>query len=64
MGYEGQGAKAYFDGLSQLIDSDFANHPTLASDMMEEWRTVIVSPLLKLLLLSENVFGDYGIWRA
>lgn len=90
-GYEGQGAKAYFDGLSMLIDPGFKfqgrnrrpprdefnsmislgysilmnelygkieakglnpyfgfmhrdkeNHPTLASDMMEEWRAVIV----------------------
>jgi CRISPR-associated protein Cas1 len=90
MGYEGQGAKAYFDGLSSLINPQFAfhgrskrppmdefnsmlslgysvimneiyskieekglnpyfgfmhrdkeNHPTLASDMMEEWRAVI-----------------------
>ncbi len=91
MGYEGQGAKAYFSGLSKLIDSEFVfngrskrppqdefnsmislgysillneiygkieakglnpyfgflhrdneKHPTLASDMMEEWRAVIV----------------------
>lgn len=91
IGYEGQGAKAYFEGLSMLIDDDFRfsgrsrrppkdefnsmislgysvlmnelyskieakglnpyfgfmhrdkeNHPTLASDMMEEWRAVIV----------------------
>ena len=91
MGYEGQGAKAYFDGLSSVINPNFAfcgrnkrpprdefnsmislgysvllnelygkiemkglnpyfgfmhkdkeNHPTLASDMMEEWRAVIV----------------------
>lgn len=91
MGYEGQGAKAYFEGLSALIDPEFAfkgrskrppkdefnsmislgysvimnelygkieakglnpyfgfmhrdkeNHPTLASDLMEEWRAVIV----------------------
>lgn len=91
MGYEGQGAKAYFDGLSGLIDPEFVfhgrnkrpprdefnsmislgyaillneiygkieakglnpyfgflhrdneKHPTLASDMMEEWRAVIV----------------------
>jgi CRISPR-associated protein Cas1 len=91
MGYEGQGAKAYFDGLSELINPQFSfhgrskrppldefnsmlslgysvimneiyskieekglnpyfgfmhrdkeNHPTLASDMMEEWRAVIV----------------------
>lgn len=90
-GYEGQGAKAYFDGLSVLIDQEFRfqgrnkrpprdefnsmislgysilmnelygkieakglnpyfgfihrdkeKHPTLASDMMEEWRAVIV----------------------
>lgn len=91
MGYEGQGAKAYFEGLSMLIDPAFQfhgrsrrpprdefncmislgytiimnelygkteakglnpyfgflhrdneKHPTLASDMMEEWRAVIV----------------------
>lgn len=91
MGYEGQGAKAYFEGLAMLIHPDFVfkgrnkrpprdefnsmislgysvlmnelyskieakglnpyfgfmhrdkeKHPTLASDMMEEWRAVIV----------------------
>lgn len=91
MGYEGQGAKAYFDGLSVLVEPPFSfhgrnkrpardefnsmlnlgyfvlrneiygkieekglnpffgfmhrdkeKHPTLASDMMEEWRAVIV----------------------
>ena len=91
MGYEGQGAKAYFQGLSKVIKPDFSfngrsrrppldefntmiglgysvlmneiyakievkglnpyfgymhsdkeNHPTLASDLMEEWRAVIV----------------------
>lgn len=91
MGFEGQGAKAYFEGLATLIRPDFAfkgrnkrpprdefnsmislgysvlmnelyskieakglnpyfgfmhrdkeKHPTLASDMMEEWRAVIV----------------------
>lgn len=91
MGYEGQGAKAYFEGLSMLIEPSFSfqgrnkrppkdefnsmlslgysillnelygkieikglnpyfgflhrdreKHPTLASDMMEEWRAVIV----------------------
>lgn len=91
MGYEGQGAKYYFDGLSKCIKEDFAfhgrsrrppldefnsmiglgysvlmneiygkieekglnpyfgfihrdaeKHPTLASDLMEEWRAVIV----------------------
>ena len=91
MGYEGQGAKYYFDGLSKCVKEDFVfqgrsrrppldefnsmiglgysvlmneiygkieakglnpyfgfmhrdaeKHPTLASDMMEEWRAVIV----------------------
>lgn len=91
IGYEGQGARYYFDGLSQCIKSEFQfkgrskrppldefnsmislgysilmnevyckiemkglnpyfgfihkdgeNHPTLVSDMMEEWRAVIV----------------------
>lgn len=91
MGYEGQGAKAYFDALAKLIEPAFSfngrnkrpprdefnsmlslgysilmnelygkiemkglnpffgflhrdreKHPTLASDMMEEWRAVIV----------------------
>lgn len=91
MGYEGQGAKAYFDGLSDLVEPEFKfhgrsrrppkdefnsmlslgysvlmnelygkieakglnpyfgfmhrdkeQHPTLASDLMEEWRAVIV----------------------
>lgn len=91
MGYEGQGAKAYFEGLSRLIEPDFLfhgrskrppldefnsmislgysvimnelygkieakglnpyfgflhrdneKHPTLASDLIEEWRAVIV----------------------
>ena len=91
MGYEGQGAKAYFDGLAEVVEEDFRfrgrtrrppmdefnsmislgysilmnelyavleikglnpyfgflhrdreKHPTLASDLMEEWRAVIV----------------------
>lgn len=91
IGYEGQGAKAYFDGLAKLVEPDFyfqgrskrppldafnsminlgyfvlrsellgqieakglnpyfgfmhkdrEKHPTLASDMMEEWRAVLV----------------------
>lgn len=91
IGYEGQGAKAYFNGLSKLIEPDFSfhgrnrrpprdefnsmislgysvlmnelygkieakglnpyfgfmhrdkeQHPTLASDLMEEWRSIIV----------------------
>lgn len=91
MGYEGTGAKYYFDGLSRCIEEDFAfkgrskrppldafnsmislgysilmnevygaiemkglnpyfgfmhrdaeKHPTLASDMMEEWRAVLI----------------------
>ena len=91
MGYEGQGAKYYFDGLSKCVKEDFVfqgrsrrppldefnsmiglgysvlmneiygkieakglnpyfgfmhrdaeKHPTLASDLMEEWRAVIV----------------------
>lgn len=107
MGYEGQGAKAYFDGLSSLIDSDFTfhgrnkrpprdefnsmislgysvimnelygkieakglnpyfgfmhrdkeKHPTLASDMMEEWRAVIVDSTVMSMINGHEIHKD------
>jgi CRISPR-associated protein Cas1 len=113
MGYEGQGAKAYFDGLSQLIDSDFAfhgrtkrppmdefnsmiglgysvilnevyskiedrglnpyfgfmhrdkeNHPTLASDMMEEWRAVIVDATAMSMINGHEIEKDDFSWNT
>ena len=99
MGYEGQGAKYYFDGLSKCVKEDFVflgrsrrppldefnsmiglgysvlmneiygkieakglnpyfgfmhrdaeKHPTLASDLMEEWRPIIVDNTLMELI--------------
>jgi CRISPR-associated endonuclease Cas1 len=107
MGYEGQGAKAYFDGLSALIDSDFRfqgrskrppkdefnsmislgysvlmnelyakietkglnpyfgfmhkdkeKHPTLASDMMEEWRAVIVDSTVMSMINGHEIHKE------
>lgn len=106
-GYEGQGAKAYFDGLSALIDSDFRfrgrnrrpprdefnsmislgysvlmnelygkieakglnpyfgfmhrdkeKHPTLASDMMEEWRAVIVDSTVMSMINGHEIHKE------
>ena len=104
MGYEGNAAKAYFDGLSQCIDEDFAfkgrskrpprdefnsmislgysilmnelyseienkglnpyfgfmhkdaeKHPTLASDMIEEWRAVLIDSLAMSMINGHEV---------
>ncbi len=108
MGYEGQGAKAYFDGLSILVDPVFAfqgrnkrpprdefnamlslgysvlmnelygqiemkgmnpyfgfmhrdkeKHPTLASDMMEEWRAVIVDSTVMSLVNGHEIHKEH-----
>ncbi len=107
IGYEGQGAKAYFEGLSMLIDSDFRfqgrnkrpprdefnsmislgysvlmnelygkieskglnpyfgfmhrdkeKHPTLASDMMEEWRAVIVDSTVMSMINGHEIHKE------
>jgi CRISPR-associated protein Cas1 len=107
MGFEGQGAKAYFDGLSNLINPQFEfhgrskrppmdefnsmislgysvimnevyskieekglnpyfgfmhrdkeNHPTLASDMMEEWRAVIVDSTVMSMINGHEIQKD------
>lgn len=107
MGFEGQGAKAYFQGLSEVINPQFAfkgrskrppkdefnsllslgysvmmnevygkieakglnpyfgfmhrdkeNHPTLASDMMEEWRAVIVDATVMSLINGHEITKD------
>lgn len=107
MGYEGQGAKAYFEGLSTLIDTDFQfhgrskrpprdefnsmislgysvlmnelywrieskglnpyfgfmhrdkeKHPTLASDMMEEWRAVIVDSIVMSMINGHEIHKE------
>ncbi|MGN0241162.1 MAG: CRISPR-associated endonuclease Cas1 [Candidatus Weimeria sp.] len=107
IGFEGQGAKAYFKGLSLCVDPAFAfngrnrqpprdpfnsmlslgysimmnevygeiehrgmnpyfgflhrdaeHHPTLASDMMEEWRAVIVDALVMSLINGHEVEPD------
>lgn len=104
MGFEGQAAKYYFQGLSQCIDSPFRfkgrsrrppkdefnslislgysilmneiyckielkglnpyfgfmhrdgeNHPTLASDLMEEWRAVIVDATVMSLINGHEI---------
>lgn len=107
IGYEGQGAKAYFEGLAELIDSDFRfhgrnrrpprdefnsmlslgysilmnelyskieskglhpyfgfmhrdkeKHPTLASDMMEEWRAVIVDSTVMSMINGHEIHKE------
>ncbi len=107
IGYEGQGAKAYFEGLSVLINSDFRfqgrnkrpprdefnsmislgysvlmnelygmieakglnpyfgfmhrdreKHPTLASDMMEEWRAIIVDSTVMSMINGHEIHKD------
>ena len=113
MGYEGQGAKYYFEGLSACVESDFKfngrskrpplnpfntmisfgysilmnelhskielkglnpyfgfihrdaeKHATLASDMMEEWRAVIVDAVAMSLINGHEICKDdfsYGL---
>lgn len=107
MGYEGQGAKAYFDGLSAVINPEFVfhgrsrrpprdefnsmislgysvlmnelygkieakglnpyfgfmhrdkeQHPTLASDLMEEWRAVIVDSTAMSMINGHEIQKD------
>ncbi|MCM1326305.1 MAG: CRISPR-associated endonuclease Cas1 [Bacteroidales bacterium] len=107
MGYEGQGAKAYFEGLSVLIEPEFyfsgrskrpprdefnsmislgysvlmnelydkievkglnpyfgfmhrdkEKHPTLASDMMEEWRAVIVDSTVMSIINGHEIHKE------
>lgn len=107
MGYEGQGAKAYFEGLALLIKPEFAfcgrnkrpprdefnsmlslgysvimnevygkiemkglnpyfgfmhrdkeKHPTLASDMMEEWRAVIVDSTVMSMINGNEIHKE------
>lgn len=107
MGYEGQGAKAYFEGLSKVIDPEFSfhgrnkrpprdefnsmislgysvimnelygkieakglnpyfgflhrdneKHPTLASDMMEEWRAVIVDAVVMSMINGHEIHKE------
>ena len=107
MGYEGQAAKAYFNGMSKVIKpsfkfngrnrrpprdefnsmislgysilmselmgkieakglnpyfgflhSDRENHPTLASDMMEEWRAVIVDATVMSMINGNEIAKD------
>lgn len=104
MGYEGIGAKHYFEGLSRCIDEDFKfqgrsrrppkdafnsmlslgysilmsevygeiesrglnpyfgflhrdaeKHPTLASDMMEEWRAVLIDSLVMSMINGHEI---------
>ena len=107
MGYEGQGAKYYFDGLSKCINEEFVfhgrsrrppldefnsmiglgysvlmneiygkieekglnpyfgfihrdaeKHPTLASDLMEEWRAVIVDATVMSMINGHEISKD------
>ncbi len=107
MGYEGQSAKYYFDGLSKCIKDEFVfhgrsrrppldefnsmiglgysvlmneiygkieekglnpyfgfmhrdaeNHPTLASDLMEEWRAVIVDATVMSIINGNEISKD------
>lgn len=108
LGYEGQGAKSYFEGLSKVIDSEFyfkgrskrppkdefnsmislgysiimneiyakieskglnpyfgfmhrdaEKHPTLASDLMEEWRAVIVDSTVMSLINGHEIQKEH-----
>ena len=110
IGYEGAAAKAYFEGLAEVIDADFAfsgrnrmppkdpfnsclsfgytlllyeiygeienkgltpycgfihadreRHPTLASDLMEEWRSVIVDSVVLSLIQGHELHKDQFI---
>ena len=107
IGYEGQGAKYYFAGLSKCVEEDFKfsgrnkrppkdefnsmlslgysilmnevyskiemkglnpyfgfihrdaeKHPTLASDMMEEWRAVLVDATVMSLIYGHEIHKD------
>ena len=107
LGYEGQGAKAYFKGLSLVIEKDFSfsgrsrrppldefnamislgytilmneivaaiemkgmnpyfgfmhrdheNHPTLASDLLEEWRAVLVDSTVMSLINGHEIHKE------
>lgn len=107
MGYEGMGAKYYFEGLSKCVDKEFSfkgrsrrppmdefnsmislgysilmneiygaietkglnpyfgfmhrdaeKHPTLASDMMEEWRAVLVDATVMSMINGHEVQKD------
>lgn len=107
MGYEGQGAKAYFSGLANVIDPEFEfsgrskrppkdkfnsmislgysvimneiygkielkglnpyfgfmhrdreQHPTLASDMMEEWRAIIVDATVMSMINGHEIHSE------
>ena len=108
MGLEGNAARIYFEGLSELVEPDFQferrnrrppcdpfnamlsfgysillseiygkldakglnpyfgfihqdreNHPTLASDLMEEWRMVIVDSTVLSLINGHEIFKDH-----
>ena len=107
MGYEGQGAKSYFTGLSMCVEKEFRfngrnrrppldefnsmlslgysilmneiyckielhglnpyfgfmhrdheKHPTLASDLMEEWRAVIVDSTVMSMINGHEILKD------
>lgn len=107
MGYEGNAARSYFEGLSRLVESEFhfdgrnrrppkdpfnamlsfgysmllselygkiiskglnpyfgfihqdrENHPTLASDLMEEWRPVIVDSAVMSMINGHEISAD------
>lgn len=108
MGYEGNAARLYFDGLSQLVHPEFAfkgrsrrppkdefnsmlsfgysllmneiygklenkglnpyfgfihsdreNHPTLASDLMEEWRATLIDSLVMSLVNGHEIHLEH-----
>ncbi|MDR1448075.1 MAG: CRISPR-associated endonuclease Cas1 [Candidatus Ancillula sp.] len=53
-GIERHGMNAYFGFMHQ----DFPKHPTLASDIMEEWRAAIVDDVVMQLLISGIIKTD------
>ena len=108
MGYEGNAARLYFDGLSQLVHPQFAfkgrsrrppkdefnsmlsfgysllmneiygklenkglnpyfgfvhsdreNHPTLASDLMEEWRATLIDSMVMSLVNGHEIHKEH-----
>lgn len=110
MGYEGQGAKAYFDGMAEVVEEEFRfqgrtkrppldefnslislgytilmneiyavleikglnpyfgflhkdkeKHPTLSSDLMEEWRAVIVDSTAMSLINGHEIQKEHFI---
>lgn len=65
---EGKGLNPYFG----ILHSDKENHPTLASDLMEEWRAVLIDSLVMSLVNGHEIHkedfyrieGEEGVFLA